>query len=147
MTWSCGVSGSESQSGEPGEGYDQQSIRYTGRNIPSRSFRMLQSMTGGADAAAGSQGTPTPYYGFCLINPSVCPSVRWPRMNQLDHNKKLSCRLENRASAACISFHRSASSMNLGFYLFLRYVCQICSTTDTHRRTHRLHSTLVWHVF
>ena len=34
---------------EPGD-YDQTSIRYTGKNIPSKSFRMLQSMTGGAGA-------------------------------------------------------------------------------------------------
>jgi len=27
--------------------YDEASIRYTGRNIPSRSFRMLQQLTGG----------------------------------------------------------------------------------------------------
>ena len=45
--------GGEDQSGEPGE-YDQKSIRYTGGNIPSRSFRMLQSMTGGE--ASGSPG-------------------------------------------------------------------------------------------
>lgn len=32
--------------------YEQKSIRYTGRNIPSRSFRMLQSMTGGEDSTA-----------------------------------------------------------------------------------------------
>ena len=32
-------------------GYDEASIRYMGRNIPSRSFRMLQNMTGGADPA------------------------------------------------------------------------------------------------
>ena len=31
-------------------GYDEASIRYMGRNIPSKSFRMLQSMTGGPDA-------------------------------------------------------------------------------------------------
>lgn len=30
-------------------GYDEASIRYLGKNIPSRSFRMLQDMTGGAD--------------------------------------------------------------------------------------------------
>ena len=47
------LSGTEDQSGEPGQ-YDQKSIRYTGRNIPSRSFRMLQSMTGGE--ASGSPG-------------------------------------------------------------------------------------------
>lgn len=28
--------------------YDEKSIRYTGRNIPSKSFRLLQSMTGGS---------------------------------------------------------------------------------------------------
>jgi hypothetical protein len=27
--------------------YDETSIRYRGRNIPSKSFRMLQNMTGG----------------------------------------------------------------------------------------------------
>jgi len=40
----------DDQSSEPGQ-YDQKSIRYTGRNIPSRSFRILQTMTGG-DASA-----------------------------------------------------------------------------------------------
>lgn len=38
---------------EPGD-YDEKSIRYTGRNIPSKSFRLLQSMTGGP----GGDSTP-----------------------------------------------------------------------------------------
>ena len=33
--------------------YDEQSIRYRGRNIPSKSFRMLESMTGGPAPAPG----------------------------------------------------------------------------------------------
>ena len=37
--------------------YDQTSIRYTGRNIPSRSFRMLQHLTGGADDVVTPPGT------------------------------------------------------------------------------------------
>lgn len=49
--WS--LAAGEDQTGEPGQ-YEQKSIRYTGRNIPSRSFRMLQSMTGGD--ASGSPG-------------------------------------------------------------------------------------------
>ena len=39
--------------------YDQTSIRYTGKNIPSRSFRMLQHLTG------GDPGTPP---GECIDN-------------------------------------------------------------------------------
>jgi hypothetical protein len=35
---------------EPGQ-YDEKSIRYTGRNIPSRSFKILQQMTGGPVAS------------------------------------------------------------------------------------------------
>jgi len=49
------LSAGDDQSTEPGQ-YDEKSIRYTGRNIPSRSFRMLQSMTGG-DEASTSPGT------------------------------------------------------------------------------------------
>ena len=37
-------------------GYDEASIRYMGRNIPSKSFRMLQSMTGGNDVTDSAQG-------------------------------------------------------------------------------------------
>jgi len=40
---------------DPGE-YEQTSIRYTGKNIPSKSFRMLQSMTGGAGSASPPPG-------------------------------------------------------------------------------------------
>jgi len=39
----------ESGAGAEVGDYDETSIRYTGRNIPSRSFRMLQHLTGGAD--------------------------------------------------------------------------------------------------
>ena len=36
-------------------GYDETSIRYRGRNIPSKSFRMLQSMTGSGSDVPGKQ--------------------------------------------------------------------------------------------
>jgi len=48
----------QAESGEWGQ-YDQKSIRYTGRNIPSRSFRILQNMTG-ADDASSSPGNISP---------------------------------------------------------------------------------------
>ena len=57
------VPGGEDQSGEPGE-YEQKSIRYTGRNIPSRSFRILQSMTGGD--ASGSPGNVIYLFTVCF---------------------------------------------------------------------------------
>ncbi len=34
-------------------GYDEASIRYKGRNIPSKSFKILQNMTGGPASASG----------------------------------------------------------------------------------------------
>ena len=45
----------EDSAGDVGD-YDQTSIRYTGRNIPSRSFRMLQHLTGSGDEST----TPPP---------------------------------------------------------------------------------------
>lgn len=48
--------------GEVGE-YEQKSIRYTGRNIPSKSFRMLQNMTGGDQPEIVRSGPRTPDRG------------------------------------------------------------------------------------
>jgi hypothetical protein len=45
------VTGGSDDQQEPGQ-YDQKSIRYTGRNIPSRSFRMLQNLTGSEASAS-----------------------------------------------------------------------------------------------
>jgi len=41
------------QGGQEAGEYDEKSIRYTGKSIPSRSFRLLQSMTGGEDPLPG----------------------------------------------------------------------------------------------
>ena len=43
-------------------GYDETSIRYRGRNIPSKSFRMLQSMTGSGSDEPGRLSHAT---GYC----------------------------------------------------------------------------------
>ena len=62
------------QQGGAGEGdgeYEQKSIRYTGRHIPGRSFRMLQNMTAsgqhGGDHASPSPGHVTAVLAFVAV--------------------------------------------------------------------------------
>ena len=54
----------EDSAAEVGD-YDQTSIRYTGRNIPSRSFRMLQHLTGSGDES----NTPPPGRPTAVLRP------------------------------------------------------------------------------
>ena len=56
--------------------YDQTSIRYTGRNIPSRSFRLLQHLTGGTDDSATPPGRNAFHTSNQPVRLSVCLSVR-----------------------------------------------------------------------
>lgn len=87
----CNVVGDDS---DPGS-YDEKSIRYIGKNIPSRSFRLLQSMTGGADG----DSTP-PTVRRKIREPSSDEEMKFSRNNRsADVPSKSLQRLQVRAGS------------------------------------------------
>ena len=118
-------------------GYDEASIRYMGRNIPSRSFRMLQNMTGGADPAVtpnnGKKAILTPRPVSLFPPPTLNYSITFPlslNANLMHHALKIPTILANSLNF----FHNFLSLFKLHFKAPFRYLsCSSWSASSASR--------------